>query len=221
MTERHRVAAALAAVIILNLPLGTVYAFSVFLRPFEAELGLSRAALSFVFGLTLVGFTLGMNFAPALYRLAPAARLIAAASLVAATGMALAAGASGLAQLAIGYGVLFGIGGGVVYGLLLQGMNLMPIRRRGLVNGFIVSLYPAGAMLGALVFGWSLARWGLWPTLGGLAATLAAAGTAAALLVAACGMVLTPPARAAGEEAPPRRLLVFWRLWAVFFLAAG
>ena len=34
---------ALAAVVALNLPLGTVYAFSVFIRPLEATLGASRA----------------------------------------------------------------------------------------------------------------------------------------------------------------------------------
>ena len=43
MTEpqaSRRVPLALAAVVALNLPLGTVYAFSVLIRPLEAELGL-------------------------------------------------------------------------------------------------------------------------------------------------------------------------------------
>ena len=67
----RRVPLALAAVVALNLPLGTVYAFSVFIRPLEAELGLTRAALSVVFGLAILGFTLGMNAGPLLYRAAP------------------------------------------------------------------------------------------------------------------------------------------------------
>ncbi|WP_431270978.1 hypothetical protein [Dankookia sp. P2] len=86
---------ALAAVVALNLPLGTVYAFSVFIRPLEAELGLSRAALSFVFGLAIVGFTLGMNCGPLLYRLAPAPLLLAGSAALATLGMALAALAEG------------------------------------------------------------------------------------------------------------------------------
>ena len=216
-----RVQMALAAVVILNLPLGTVYAFSVFLRPIETLLGLTRAELSFVFGLTLVAFTGGMNLAPWLYRRARPATLIVVVSAVAAAGMAFAATATGLAELALGYGVLFGLGGGAGYALLLQGMNLMPLVRRGLVNGFIVALYPAGAMLGAVVFAWALGRWGLRVTLGGLAVTLALAGLAAALLVAASGMSLVPPVHAGTTERPARLPAIFWRLWMVFFLAAG
>lgn len=216
-----RVAIALLAVVVLNLPLGTVYAFSVFLRPMEALLGLGRAELSFVFGFTLVAFTGGMNVAPLLFGRASPPLLVAASSVFAAGGLALAALARGMVELLVGYGAMFGIGGGIAYALLLQGMNLMPIARRGLVNGFIVSLYPAGAMIGAIVFGWSLSRWGLRATLGGLAATLGIAGLVSALLVAACAMTLVPPGQAGAAERPASRPSIFWRLWAVFFLAAG
>lgn len=220
--SRRRVPAALVAVVALNLPLGTVYAFSVFLRPLETELGLTRAALSFVFGLAIVAFTAGMNLAPLLYRLAPAWALVAGCAAVASGGIALAAAASGLTELAIGYGVLFGLGGGTAYVVLLQGVNLMLSGRRGLVNGFIVSLYPAGAMIGAPLFGWALGHWGLRATLGGLAATLAVAGALASLLVVASGMTAAAPAR--GPSAPAalgHGRAIFWRLWAVFFLAAA
>ena len=122
---RLRLALGLVAVVVANLPLGTVYAYSVFLRPLEAELGLTRAALSFVFGTAVLGFTVGMNVGPLLYRLAPAPVLVAGCMATTAAGMALAATAGGLAQLTLGYGVLFGTGGGVAYVLLLQGMNLM------------------------------------------------------------------------------------------------
>ncbi len=221
MTPPMRVAIALAAVVILNLPLGTVYAFSVFLRPMETLLGLTRAELSFIFGITLVAFTLGMNLAPWLYRRAAPARRAGAGAGGGAGGRGLAAGGWGGADLALGDGGFFGLGGGAAYALLLQGMNLMPIARRGLVNGFIVSLYPAGAMLGAVAFGWALGRWGLRATLGGLAATIALAGLTSALLVLACGMKLVPPGLAGVPEPLARRRPIFWRLWTVFFLAAG
>ena len=224
--RRRRIALALAAVVALNLPLGTVYAFSVFLRPLEALLALTRAELSLVFGTAVVCFTLGMNLAPLLYRLAPAAVLVLACAALSSGGMVAAAAAGGLVQLALGYGLMFGLGGGVAYVLLLQGVNLMlpGSRRQGLVNGFIVSLYPAGAMIGAPLFGWALARWGLRVTLGGLAAVLAATGLLAALLVLACRMALVAApdsAAAAPGPPPPRHASVFWRLWAVFFLAAA
>ena len=222
---RRRLALALGAVVAMNLPLGTVYAFSVFLRPLEAELGLTRAALSFVFGTAVLFFTVGMNIGPLLYRAAPPVVLLAGCAAIAATGMALAAAASGLVELALGYGVMFGLGGGGAYVLLLQGMNLLLAAtgagRRGLVNGFIVSLYPAGAMIGAPLFGWALAASGLRPTLAGLALTLAAAGALSCLLVVAAGMRLEPPSGAAATPPPVGGRAIFWRLWIVFFLAAA
>jgi MFS transporter, OFA family, oxalate/formate antiporter len=216
----RRVLAAMAAVVVMNLPLGTVYAYSVFIRPLEAALGLSRASLSFVFGLTILCFTLGMNGGPLLYRHVPAPWLLAGAGAVSAAGMAVAAEAAGLGQLLLGYGLLFGLGGGVAYVVLLQGMNLMLTRRRGLANGFMVSLYPLGAMIGAPVFGWAIGQWGLRATLGGLATVLALATLLAALLVAAAGMRLVAPAGTTGPK-PPRRLGIFLRLWLIFFLAAA
>jgi hypothetical protein len=53
----RRAPAALLAATLMNLPLGSVYAFSVLLRPIEQELAIPRSALSLVFGLATVGFT--------------------------------------------------------------------------------------------------------------------------------------------------------------------
>ncbi|HEX7971968.1 MAG TPA: transposase [Thiobacillus sp.] len=55
----ERLWAALLAATLMNLPLGSVYAFSVLLRPIEQELAIPRSALSLVFGLATVGFTAG------------------------------------------------------------------------------------------------------------------------------------------------------------------
>src|SRR3989304_628689 len=55
---------AVAAATALNTPLGSLYAFSVFLTPPETLLGLSRADLALVFALATAGFGAGMNLAP-------------------------------------------------------------------------------------------------------------------------------------------------------------
>ena len=57
--RQQRPWAAVLAATVMNLPLGSVYAFSVFLRPIEQELGISRSALSLVFGVATIGFTVG------------------------------------------------------------------------------------------------------------------------------------------------------------------
>ena len=142
--QAGRLWAALLASTLLNLPLGSVYSFSVLLRPLEQDLGVSRSALSLVFGLATAGFTVGSVGAAFLYRLAPLPVLVFASGLVAAGGVAVAAMATGLPQLLLGYGVVFGTGGGVAYILCQQGVNMLVRRRRGLVNGYIVSLYPMG-----------------------------------------------------------------------------
>src|SRR4051795_12170831 len=120
-----RLWAALLASTLLNLPLGSVYSFSVLLRPLEQELGVSRSALSLVFGLATAGFTVGSVGAAFLYRLAPAPILIFVSAAMSAGGVAIAATADGLPQLLLGYGVVFGTGGGAAYILCQQGVNML------------------------------------------------------------------------------------------------
>jgi len=212
---------AVAAATALNTPLGSLYAFSVFLKPLETLLGLSRADLALVFALATAGFGAGMNLAPHVYGLASTPILVLACAASSTLGIALAATAGGLAQLAIGYGVLFGAGGGVGYILVQQAVNLAVTRRRGLVNGYIVGLYPAGAMIAAPLFGWSVREFGVRATLGGLAAVLAVSGSISAWLIARSGITLAAATAAVEPGVQERRRPLFWRLWLVFFLAAS
>ena len=200
------------AATVLNLPLGSLYAFSVFLKPLEALLGLGRGDLALVFSLAALGFGAGTNLMPRAFGVASTASLVLACGLASALGIAVAATAGGLVQLAVGYGVLFGAGGGGAYVLAQQAVNLAVRRRRGLVNGYLVALYPAGAMIAAPIFGWGVRAFGVRATLGGLAATLAITGSLAAWLIAQSRVTLA----AAATEAPAvseRRRPVFWRLW--------
>jgi MFS transporter, OFA family, oxalate/formate antiporter len=211
---------AVAAATALNAPLGSLYAFSVFLKPLEALLGLSRGELAMVFALASAGFGLGMNLAPHVFGLASPAMLVLGCAGVSAVGVAIAASATGLLQLAVGYGALFGVGGGAAYILAQQAVNMTLTRRHGLVNGYIVSLYPAGAMIAAPLFGWSIATFGVRATLGGFAVVLAVTGSLSAWFISHPGLTLPAAASIAPDEAERRRA-VFWRLWIVFFLAAS
>ena len=213
--------AALLAATLMNLPLGSVYAFSVLLRPIEQELAIPRSALSLVFGLATVGFTVGSVGAAFLYRVAPAPVLVLASALVAAGGLLTAATASGLPQLLLGYGVVFGTGGGVTYILLQQGVNMLVRRRQGLVNGYIVSLYPMGAMIATPAFHACNEAYGWRTTLSGLATVLVICGIAAALLARLSGSRLVAPAATAPEQRPAILGPTFLKLSTTFFLAAA
>ncbi|MBM3490860.1 MAG: OFA family MFS transporter [Alphaproteobacteria bacterium] len=213
--------ATIAAATALNLPLGTLYAFSVFLKPLEPLIGATRAELSLVFGLATIGFTVGMNLAPALFRLGAAPLLVLACAATSTAGIALSAFAGSIVELAIGYGVLFGLGGGVAYILVQQAVNLVVRSHRGLVNGYVIALYPAGAMVAAPVFGWCNEAYGVRTTLAGLALLLALTGGGTAWLFRYSGVILSSPALARPEAAPIGRRQVFWQLWCIFFLAAA
>jgi OFA family oxalate/formate antiporter-like MFS transporter len=212
---------AVAAATVLNAPLGSLYAFSVFLKPLESLLGLARADLALVFAVASVGFGAGMNLAPSVYGLASTPMLMLGCALLSGLGIVLAATAGGLAQLALGYGVLFGVGGGAAYILVQQAVNLAVTRRQGLVNGYIVALYPAGAMIAAPLFGWGIRELGVRVTLGGFAVVLVVTGVVSAWLIARSGVRLSAASGGAIPDPAERRRAVFWRLCVVFFLAAS
>jgi MFS transporter, OFA family, oxalate/formate antiporter len=221
MSPPQRPWAMLLAATLVNLPMGSLYAFSVFLKPLERSLGVGRSELAIVFAAATISFTVGMNIAPRLYRMASSPTLVATCCALSAAGLALAAFAQGLVVLTLGYGVLFGVGGGAAYIILQQGMNLMLQGSRGLANGYIVSLYPAGAVIAAPIFGWAVQSWDVRLVMGGLGVVVAVVGLLATLLTIHARARLTEPdsVQAAAPSGP--RASVFWRLWFVFFLAAA
>jgi MFS family permease len=220
VARRRRAVAAIVAATVLTLPFGTIYAFSVLLAPMEAMLGIGRADMAFVFSLATVTLTVGMVSAPRLYRRVAPVTLLLAAGLLSAAGLAVAATAGSLLQLALGYGVLFGLGGGIVFTTLQQGMNQAVVSRTGLANGYFVSLYPLGAMIGAPLLGWAIAAHGLRVALVALSVAILLSSAVAAWLYRAAALTMRDPgAPPAADDA--RRWDVFLRLFGVFFLAAA
>ena len=212
-----RAPAALAAATALNLPFGTLYAFSVFLKPLEALLGVGRAGMSFVFALATITLTVGMVLAPAVYRRFSPRAIALACGACSAAGLFLSATATTFPQFVLGYGVLFGIGAGIGFIVVQQGVNQSVLERTGLANGYVVSLYPLGAMLGAPLFGWSIQAFGIRATLGGLGVAVFCGCALAALLLRNVDM--HKPGETANGDDPQRS--TFFLLAAVFFLAAA
>ena len=215
-----RPGAALAAATIMSLPLGSIYAFSVLLVPLEQLFQASRSELASVFGISAVFFTIGANLAPRLFGWIRAPLLVALTGALSCAGVALAAVAPSLSWLILGYGVLFATGGGMAYVVVQQCVNTAPLARPGLVNGYLVGLFPLGAMLAAPAFGLGLDRVGVRLTLAGLAAVIGTTALAATALVAHAGVVLASatPSTAGSQH---RLRATFWKLFTIFFLAAS
>jgi MFS family permease len=210
----------MAAATLLNLPFGTIYAFSVFLKPMEAMLGIGRAQMALVFSVASICLTLGMLAGPVLYRRFAPAGLLLCAGLCSGVGLLVAASATSIGQLMLGYGLLFGLGGGVAFVMMQQGINQTVEAMSGLANGYVVSLYPLGAMIGAPIYGWSIAAFGLRATLVGLAITVALA-TVAAVLLLRLADIRMQDGQTGAQGSEDRRWGLFARLFGVFFLAAA
>ena len=208
----------------MSLPLGSVYAFSVLLAPLEHVLHASRSELASVFGISAVFFAVGANLAPPLFGRVSAPLLVALTAALSAAGLILAAVAPSLSWLILGYGLLFATGGGMAFVVVQQCVNAGAPTRPGLVNGYLVSLFPLGAMLAAPAFGLGIDWVGVRQTLAGLAAVIGVMGLAAALLVAHAGVILARSGRprvAKGVGLRDGRQATFWKLFVVFFLAAS
>jgi len=136
-----------------------------------------------------------------------------------AAGLLLAAAAGSFAEFILGYGVLFGLGAGVGFILVQQGVNQSVTGRSGLANGYVVSLYPLGAMLGAPVFGWTIEAYGIRATLAGLGVAVFAGCALTALLLRAADVRMHQEVEK--EIQREEQWSVFFLLAAVFFLAAA
>jgi OFA family oxalate/formate antiporter-like MFS transporter len=202
MADR-RLWAVMTAATVLNLPLGSLYAFSIFLKPLETQLGATRSALAVVFALATVGFTVGMNVAPRLFGRMSAVALLATCVAAATAGFVIAAYATFI--------------------VVQQVVNLELQGSKGLANGYIMSLYPLGAMLSTPLIGAGIVAFGPRAMLLALAATLGVTGLAATALLALVRTELAPPAAAAETSEGTREDLrsIFWKIFAIFFLAAA
>jgi MFS transporter, OFA family, oxalate/formate antiporter len=89
------------------------------------------------------------------------------------------------------------------------------------VNGYIVSLYPMGAMIATPAFHACNEAFGWRTTLGGLGAVLVTCGAVAALLAWHSGARLVVPAGGRAPERPAALGPTFLKLSATFFLAAS
>jgi OFA family oxalate/formate antiporter-like MFS transporter len=214
-----RAVLAVAAATLINLSLGSLYAWSVFVRPLEDALGASRSETSVVFSVATVTFTLAMLLAPRLYgRLsAPALAILALGTAAAGHAIAAAAGTR-LWPIVLGYGGLFGIANGIGYGLSLQVVQAALEHRRGLATGVVVAAYTLGAAAFTPVFEGAIGALGIGDTFLVAGGWMLAAAVVATWCLARASVRLHPVAAGRGAWGAHRGTFVW--LW-LGFLAAG
>ena len=215
--------------VLVQLGLGSAYAWSVFLRPLSDESGWSTSTVTVTFSL----FILTAGFASVLgglwmQRCGPRPVLVASGILYGG-GIALASRSADALWLLYGsYGVIAGAGMGLGYIVPIAVLQRWFPDHRGLINGIAVGGIPAGALIAAPVAGWLVARTG---TLNAFLVLGAVYGT----VIISAGAVLRNPPRpdvASGSPAAQQteetrdwslrgalRTWHWYALWATFFVS--
>ena len=131
--------------VLMNLALGVIYAWSVFVAPFEADFGWTRTQVSVVF--TIAILSVGSWFVVAGFlqdRFGPR-RVAAAGGILYAIGFFLASQTDSLLWLYITFGAIAGAGNGFGYAIPIPVVSKWFPDRRGLAVGLVVGGYGAGS----------------------------------------------------------------------------
>ena len=225
--------------VLMNLALGVIYAWSVFVAPFEADFGWTRTEVSVVF--TIAILSVGSWFVVAGFlqdRFGPR-RVAAAGGILYALGFFLASQTDSLLWLYITFGAIAGAGNGFGYAIPIPVVSKWFPDRRGLAVGLVVGGYGAGSG----IYG-PLAREVLIPAYGWQGTMQISGAIFLVMTLAAAWLLRNPPegykpptaapAPAAGSAPPPAapagrdyatgemvRTPTFYLLWIAYCLGSA
>ncbi len=137
--------------ILMNLALGSLYAWSVFVLPLEREFGWRRSDTSWVYTIAIVTFALTFVAAGRIQDLKGPKICACLGGLLVSGGFFLSSYTSSLLFLYLTFGVVVGLGNGFGYATPIPVASKWFPDKRGLVVGLMVGGYGAGsALLGPL-----------------------------------------------------------------------
>src|SRR5512143_369624 len=173
----------------MNLALGSLYAWSVFVAPLEKEFGWKRAETSNVFTIAVVVFALTFIVAGRLQDKLGPFKISLAGGVLGSLGFFLCAYTHGVNYLYVCFGVIGGLGNGFGYATPIPVMAKWFPDKRGLAVGLAVAGYGGGSA----IFG-PLAQLKLIPAYG-LPATFQILGAIFLVMTMAGALLLrNPPA---------------------------
>src|SRR5229473_1584758 len=148
----------------MNLALGSLYAWSVFVAPLEKEFGWKRAQTSNVFTYAVVVFAIAFIIAGRMQDKLGPFKVSIIGGLLVSIGFLLCAYTSSLNYLYVCFGVLGGIGNGFGYATPIPVMAKWFPDKRGLAVGLAVAGYGGGsAIFGPMANLWLIPTYG-WRT---------------------------------------------------------
>ena len=131
----------------MNLALGSLYAWSVFVAPLEAEFGWSRTETSWVFTIAILTFAITTVFAGRIQDVRGPRICAATGAVLVGVGFILGSFTSSLPYLYVAFGFVVGLGNGFGYATPIPvGSKWFP-DKRGLVVGLMVAGYGGGSAI--------------------------------------------------------------------------
>jgi MFS transporter, OFA family, oxalate/formate antiporter len=147
--------------LLMNLALGSLYAWSVFVAPLEKEFGWKRADTSAVFTWAVVVFALAFILAGRLQDKLGPFKVSLTGCILLTAGFLLSARTTSLTYLIICFGIIVGIGNGFGYATPIPVMAKWFPDKRGLAVGLAVAGYGGGsAIFGPMANLWLIPTYG-------------------------------------------------------------
>ncbi len=133
--------------LLMNLALGSLYAWSVFVAPLEKEFGWKRADTSWVFTWAVVVFAISFILAGRLQDKLGPFKISMVGCILLTVGFLLSARTTSLPYLIFSFGIIVGIGNGFGYATPIPVMAKWFPDRRGLAVGLAVAGYGGGSAI--------------------------------------------------------------------------
>ena len=182
------------------------YVWTLFTKPLTAKLGVPLSQLQITFSMLIVLQTFFSPFQGRLIDRFGARLLISIGTLMSGVSWVLASQASGIGAFYLAYGLVGGLGTGIVYvGVVGQMVRWFP-DRRGFAVGMVAAGYGMGAILTTFPISASLADQGLEGTLWHFGVVFALVGVIASQLLRSPDPMLVRLARAGGQKTTGRDL---------------
>jgi OFA family oxalate/formate antiporter-like MFS transporter len=218
----------------MNLALGSLYAWSVFVAPLEKEFGWKRADTSMVFTWAVVVFAIAFIAAGRLQDKLGPFKISMVGCILLTAGFLLCAQTTSLTYLIVCFGVVVGIGNGFGYATPIPVMAKWFPDKRGLAVGLAVAGYGGGsAIFGPMANLWLIPTYGWRTTFTVLGAVFFVMTLLGAFLLKnppagyrPAGWTPAPAAKAAAtthEFAPGEtvRTPAFYFMWVAYALGAS
>ena len=138
--------------IIMLLMAGFIYAWSVMASFNNKELMIAQGTLSLTFTLVMITFCLGGLFGGILGKKIKVMMLLIPAAVMLSGGLLIASYTSGVALLYIGFGIISGLGSGIIYNVVMSNMSKWYPDKQGLISGIMLMGFGLSSFIVGKVF---------------------------------------------------------------------